>query len=201
MPLSCKRQEHQLVLQVAPNWCPTLLTLVAPIGASWLHILPLEDFDDLIKSSHLIIYDSSISFILVIFMLLTFLLGHKRICTICTCQCWLVWSKYLLGFPSYEPSENPHFHLPPLREQSNTEHLCVLFEWNARFLAIRHFDYHNTKGIFSCLCPSSSISFFIHIASLQACVAAMYSAYVVDNATIVWSLETQLTAPSAIMNT
>jgi hypothetical protein len=87
MPLSCKRQEHQLVLQVALNWCPTLLTLAALIGASWLHILPLEDFDDLIKSSHLIIYDSSISFILVIFMLLTFLLGHKKICTICACQC------------------------------------------------------------------------------------------------------------------
>jgi len=53
----------------------------------WLYILPLEDFDDLIKSSHLIIYDSSIISILAIFMLLTFLLGHKKICTIYTYQC------------------------------------------------------------------------------------------------------------------
>ena len=37
------------------------------------------------------------------------------------------WSKYLLGFPLCEPYENPHFHLPPLHEQSDTEHLYVLF--------------------------------------------------------------------------
>jgi hypothetical protein len=79
---------------------------------NWLYIFPLEDFNDLIKSSHLIICDSYILFILVIFMLLTFLLGHKRICTICTFQCWLVWSKHLLGFSSCESSENPHFYLP-----------------------------------------------------------------------------------------
>jgi hypothetical protein len=54
----------------------------------WLYILPLEDFDDLIKSSHLIICDSSsILSILAIFMLLTFLLGHKRIYTMYTYQC------------------------------------------------------------------------------------------------------------------
>jgi len=61
---------------------PTIVDL-----GGWLCILPLEDFDDLIKSSHMIIYDSSILSILAIFMLLTFLLGHKRICTIYTCQC------------------------------------------------------------------------------------------------------------------
>ena len=83
---------------------------------NWLYILPPEDFDDLIKSSHLIICDSSILSILVIFMLLKFLLCHKRICTIYTYQYWLVWSKHLLGFSLCEPSENPHFHLPPLRE-------------------------------------------------------------------------------------
>jgi hypothetical protein len=113
----------------------------------WFYILPLEYFDDLIKSSHLIICDSSILSILAIFMLLTFLLGHKRICTICTCQCWLVWLKHLLGFSLCEPSENPHFHLPPLREQSDTEHLCVLFlnETLNSLQYARHSNYHNTK--------------------------------------------------------
>ena len=121
---------------------PTIVDL-----GGWLHILPLKDFNDLIKSSHMIICDSSILYILVIFMLLTFLLGHKRICTIRTCQCWLVWSKHLLGFSLCEPSENPHFHLPPLREQSDTEHLCVLFlNETLDFLQYaRHSNYHNTK--------------------------------------------------------
>jgi hypothetical protein len=64
----------------------------------------LKTFDDLIKYSPLIICDFSILSILVIFMLLTFLLGHKRICTICTCQCLLIWSKHLLGFPLCEHS-------------------------------------------------------------------------------------------------
>jgi hypothetical protein len=61
---------------------PTIVDL-----GGWLHILPLEDFDDLIKSSHMIICDPFILFILAIFMLLTFQLGHKRIYTIYTCQC------------------------------------------------------------------------------------------------------------------
>ena len=64
-----------------PSW------QMAKWPTNYLYILPLEDFDDLIKSSHLIICDSSILSILAIFMLLTFLLGYKRICTIYTYQC------------------------------------------------------------------------------------------------------------------
>jgi hypothetical protein len=96
----CKRQGTPIGAASGTELVPNIVDFAN--NASWLHILPLEDFDDLIKSSHLITCDSSILSILVIFMLLTFLLGHKRICTICICQCWLVWLKHLLGFP------NPH---------------------------------------------------------------------------------------------
>jgi hypothetical protein len=81
----CKRQGAPIGAASGTELVPNIVDFAN--NASWLHILPLEDFDDLIKSSHLIICDSSILSILVIFMLLTFLLGHKRICTICTCQC------------------------------------------------------------------------------------------------------------------
>jgi len=96
----CKRQGTPIGAASGTELVPNIVDFAN--NASWLHILSLEDFDDLIKSSHLITCDSFILSILVIFMLLTFLLGHKRICTICICQCWLVWLKHLLGFP------NPH---------------------------------------------------------------------------------------------
>jgi len=81
----CKRQGAPIGAASGTELLPNIVDFAN--NASWLHILPLEDFDDLIKSSHLIIRDSSTLSVLVIFMLLMFLLGYKRICTIYTCQC------------------------------------------------------------------------------------------------------------------
>jgi hypothetical protein len=53
----------------------------------------------------------------------------------------------MLGFPLCEPSENLHLHLPPLREQSDTGYLYVLFlnETLDSLQYARHSNYHNTK--------------------------------------------------------
>ncbi|KAH9735887.1 Dol-P-Glc:Glc(2)Man(9)GlcNAc(2)-PP-Dol alpha-1,2-glucosyltransferase [Citrus sinensis] len=67
----------------------------------------------------------------------------------------------------------------------------------------RPFHWDHEPGIqrFICLCPSFSNNFCIQIASLQACVAVMYYASVVDKATTVSSFETQLTALPTSVNT
>jgi hypothetical protein len=82
----CKRQEAPIGaasgIELVPNIVDLGSTNCCPTGFTFSH---LKTFDDLIKTSPLIICDSSILSILVIFMLLTILLGHKRICTIRTC--------------------------------------------------------------------------------------------------------------------
>jgi len=82
----CKRQEAPIGVasetELVPNIVDFGSTNYWPAGFTFSH---LKTFDDLIKFSPLIICDSSILSILVIFMLLTFLLGYKRICTIRTC--------------------------------------------------------------------------------------------------------------------
>jgi hypothetical protein len=79
----CKRQEAPIGVASGTELVPNIVdfgsTNCWPAGFTFSH---LKTFDDLIKSSPLIICDSSI---LVIFMLLTFLLGYKRICIIRTC--------------------------------------------------------------------------------------------------------------------
>ena len=80
--------------------------------------------------------------------------------------------------------------------------ICFVLEWKTGFLAISKALWlsQNTR-VFYCLWPSSSNTICIQIASLQACVAAMYSASVVDRGTTACSFETQLTVAPASVNT
>jgi hypothetical protein len=58
-----------------------------------------------------------------------------------------------------------------------------------------------TIAFFYFMYPNSFMSFVIHIASLVACVLAMYSALVVDRAIVGCRLLLQEIAPPPIMNT
>ena len=74
--------------------------------------------------------------------------------------------------------------------------MCLVLEWKMGFLPIcKALWLLQNSEIFSCLCRSSFNNLLIQIASLQAYVVAMYSTFVVDRATTVWSFETQLTTP------
>jgi hypothetical protein len=120
----CKRQEAPIgvasSIKLVPNIVDFGSTNCCLAGFTFSY---LKTFDDLIKSSPLIICDFSIISILVIFMLLTFLLSYKMICTIRTCQCWLVWSKHLLGFSLCEHSPLPN--VKPARQQLGTNSMPV----------------------------------------------------------------------------
>jgi len=58
-----------------------------------------------------------------------------------------------------------------------------------------------TIAFFSFMYPNSFMSFVIHMASLVACVLAMYSAFVVDKAIVGCRLLLHEVAPPPIMNT
>ena len=80
--------------------------------------------------------------------------------------------------------------------------MCLVLEWKVGFLAIcKALWLSQNKEILFCLYLSSSNKRLIQITSLQAYVAFMCSASIINKATIVWSFETQLTAPPVIVNT
>ena len=101
-------------------------------------------------------------FYFAIIMLPTFLLGHKRIYSRQTYQYLLAWSKHLLGSPWYGFCVNPHFRLPLLLEQSDTELLCAL-SWNERLYSLQVKD----NNWYSSCCEDISIVISIAIFTLS----------------------------------
>src|SRR6201992_1003076 len=74
---------------------------------------------------------------------------------------------------------------------------CFILPWCSGFLDTEMADWLSMSkvGVEVGEYPSSPINCLIHNISLEASTAAIYSASVVDRATMVWSLLLQLTAP------
>ncbi len=82
--------------------------------------------------------------------------------------------------------------------------MCFVRAWWVGFLVndIASWLLHQiTINFFSSMYPKSIINFVIHMASFVACVFAMYSVYVVDNAIVGCRLLLQEMAPLPIMKT
>ena len=80
--------------------------------------------------------------------------------------------------------------------------MCFVFEWYQRFCA-RNISLLLTQPNLTACCPHpiSKHNCYSHIAFFIACVAIMYSSFVVDKDTTNYFLLIQLVAPLENMNT